>query len=114
MAEEDLRDQIEQLEGRIEALNDSITRCRKIAVGSKIAISGGALWFALVLFWVLSFDATAFTAALTAVLGGVVLLGSNATTWAQTETELHTAETMRDDLIGSIDLRLVSERPTIH
>jgi len=115
MHEGDVRDQIAQLESRIEALTGSIERCRKISIGSKIAIAGGAAWFALALFWILPFDATAFVAALTAVLGGVVLLGSNATTWEQTDADLRAAEAMRADLIGGIELRLVGEdRPTIH
>jgi hypothetical protein len=115
MDEGNVRDQIAQLETRIETLNESITRCHKIAWGSKIAIAAGAAWFALVLFRILFFDATAFVAALTAVLGGIVLLGSNATTWAQTEADLHAAEKMRADMIGSIDLRVVGEDTrTIH
>jgi len=68
-----------------------------------------------VLSWILPFDPTAFVAALSAVLGGVVLLGSNATTWAQTEQALHAAGAMRADLIGGIALRVVGEeRPTVH
>ena len=115
MDDGNIRDQIAQLEVRIETLIESIERCRKIAVGSKIAIAGGALWFALVSFWILRFDATAFVAALTAVLGGVVLLGSNATTWVETQAQLHAAELARADLIGSIELRVVGEETrTVH
>jgi hypothetical protein len=114
MDQGDVRDRIAQLEDRIEALTKSIERCRKIAFGSKIAIAAGAIWFALTLFRVVPFDPTAFIAALTAVLGGIVLLGSNATTWTQTEGELHAAETMRADLIGTIELRVVEERRTLH
>jgi hypothetical protein len=112
--EDGVRADIAQLEGRIETLSESIERCRKISIGSKIAIAAGALWFALMLVLILPFDPTAFVAALSAVLGGVVLLGSNRTTWEQTEQALHAAEKMRADLIGSIELRLVSERPTLH
>jgi hypothetical protein len=109
------RDNIEQLEARIETLTESIARCHKIDMGSKIAVAAGAAWFALVLFRILLFDATAFVAALTAVLGGIVLLGSNATTWAQTETDLQAAEKMRGDMIGGIELKVVSEDTrTIH
>jgi len=109
------RDQIAQLEDRVEALTESIERCRKIATGAKIAVAAGAIWFAMVLLWILPFDATAFAAALTAVLGGVVLLGSNSTTWAQTDTELHNVESMRADLIGRIELRVVGQQPpTVH
>jgi hypothetical protein len=115
MHEGDVRDQVALLEARIEALTESIERCRKIAVGSKISVAAGSVWFVLALLWVLPFDATAFVAALTAVLGGVVLLGSNATTWAQTDADLRAAEVMRADLIGTIELRVVGEEvPTIH
>jgi hypothetical protein len=109
------RDQIAQLEIRIEALSESIARCRKIALGAKIAAGAGAAWFLVALLWILPFDVTGFVAATTALLGGFVLLGSNATTWAQTELDLHNAEAMRTDLIASIELRVVGERtPTIH
>ena len=115
MQEGDVRDQIARLEARIETLTEAIERCRKISIGSKIAIAGGAIWFALALFLILPFDPTAFVAALTAVLGGVVLLGSNRTTWEQTDADLRAAEKMRADLIGGIELRVVGEeRPTIH
>ena len=53
--------------------------------------------------------------ALAAVIGGVVLLGSNASTWAQTEGALQAAEAARSDLIARMPLRLVGEeRPTLH
>jgi hypothetical protein len=114
MADGDARDQIALLEARIEALSDSIGRCGKISVGAKIAIACGAAWFALLVLGVVRFDATGFVAALTAVLGGIVLLGSNATTWAQTEADLHAAQAARADMIGSLVLRVVSDRPTLH
>jgi hypothetical protein len=115
MNESDIRDQITELEDHIEALTESIERCRKIAVGAKICVAMGAAWFVLVLFWILPFDATAFVAALTAVLGGIVLLGSNSTTWAQTEADRDVAEMARADLIERIDLRVVGDRTsTIH
>jgi hypothetical protein len=109
MSDNNFHDAIGEIEAHIEALTESIERCRKIALGSKISIAAGAIWFALVLFWILPFDATAFVAALTAVLGGVVLLGSNATTWEQTAAALHVAEATRADMIASLDLRLVSD-----
>ena len=107
--------EIAQLEARIERLSESIERCRKIAVGSKIAVAAGAIWFVLLLFWIVPFGPTGFVAAMTAGLGGVVLLGSNATTWEQTETELHNAEAGRAELIGGIPLRVVGdETRTLH
>ena len=105
----ELRDDIDQLEARIEALTASIERCRKISMAAKFAIAAGAAWFALMLLWIVSFSAAAFVAALSAVLGGLVLLGSNATTWEQTAADLHAAEAARAQLIGSIELRVVGE-----
>ncbi|MBI3705434.1 MAG: hypothetical protein HY244_16675 [Rhizobiales bacterium] len=111
----EIRDDIDQLEARIEALTASLERCRKISLLAKIVIAAGAAWFALVLLWIVLFSAAAFVAALSAVLGGLVLLGSNATTWEQTAADLHAAETERAQLIGSIDLRVVGEeKPTLH
>jgi hypothetical protein len=111
----DTIDDIDQLEARIESLTASIERCRKISLASKFAVAAGVTWFALMLLWIVSFSAGAFVAALSAVLGGLVLLGSNATTWEQTAADLHAAEAMRAQLIGSIDLRVVGEEtPTIH
>ena len=115
MDEGDVAGQIALLEERIETLTASIERCRKISYAAKIAIAGGAAWFALFLLWIVPFGPTAFVAAVSAVLGGCVLLGSNATTWEQTETDRAAAEAMRADLIGSIELRLVGDAPpTLH
>lgn len=115
MHESDVHDAVACLEERIETLTASIERCRKISLGAKISVAAGAIWFALFLFRIVSFDATAFVAALAAVLGGIVLLGSNATTWAQTEADLHAAEVTRAELIGKIELRVVGEEArTLH
>jgi hypothetical protein len=115
MREGDVRDQIGQLESRIESLNESIERCRKISLGAKISVAAGAVWFALLVLGIVWFNATAFVAALTAVLGGVVLLGSNATTWDETARDLRAAEAARADLIGGIEFRVVgASTTTIH
>lgn len=115
MDEGDVAGQIALLEERIETLTASIERCRKISYAAKIAIAGGAAWFVLFLLWIVPFGPTAFVAAVSAVLGGCVLLGSNATTWDQTEADQAAAEAMRADLIGTIELRLVGDAPpTLH
>ncbi len=113
--EGDVATQITELEDRIETLTISIERCRKISYAAKIAIAGGAAWFLLFLFWIVTFNPTAFVAAVSAVLGGCVLLGSNATTWDQTEDARRAAEAARARLIGQIELRLVGDAPpTLH
>jgi hypothetical protein len=112
---DDLRDEIADLEARIETLGESIERCRKISLASKLSIAAGALWLALLSVGLVAFAPYALVAALAAVIGGIVLLGSNASTWTQVEGALSQAETMRADMIGQIDLRVVGEdRPTIH
>jgi hypothetical protein len=111
---DDVRDEIAQLEERIEALTEAIERCAKISLAAKLAIAAGAIWIVLVLLWVPYFPGTVI-AALAAMIGGTVLLGSNATTWEQTETALHAAGKARADLIGQIPMRAVGEDSrTIH
>jgi uncharacterized membrane protein YqjE len=115
MDDDDFRDEIAQLEARSEALTESIERCRKISLAAKLTIAAGAIWIVLVLLGVIAFSPGTIIAAMAAVLGGIVLLGSNATTWTQTDAALHEAEAMRADLIGRMDMRVVGdERPILH
>ncbi|HSP51243.1 MAG TPA: hypothetical protein VLN61_13895 [Pseudolabrys sp.] len=113
--DDDFRDEIAQLEARSEALTESIERCRKISLAAKLTIAAGVIWIVLVLLGVIAFSPGTIIAAMAAVIGGIVLLGSNETTWIQTDAALHEAEAMRADLIGRIDMRVVGdERPKLH
>lgn len=112
MNEDTAPHEIVRLEAQIEALGAAIERCRKIALAARIAITAGALWFLLALLSILPFDPTFFVGALAATLGGVVLLGSNKTTWEETEAALERSEAARAALIGQMALRLVGETPT--
>jgi hypothetical protein len=104
-----------RLERLIETLTGQLAWCAKISVAAKAAIAFGALWFALALAGIVALDITAFVGTVAAVLGGVVLLGSNATTWEQTEAALRETETARRALIGRMNLRVVGEPPrTLH
>lgn len=115
MSDDDFRDDIARLEERVEALTAERERCRKISFAAKLAIGAGAIWIVLVLVTLIPFAPATFFGAMAAVIGGTVLLGSNKTTWEQTETALHAAENMRAQLIGRMELRVVGEeRPTIH
>jgi hypothetical protein len=52
--------------------------------------------------------------AFAALLGGIVVWGSNGSTAKEAAAELAKAETNRRALIGLINLRVVAEQPTLH
>ncbi len=105
---------IARIDDRIEALRDRAARCAKLSVAAKVAIGAGLAWLALTVLGLAPFLPLLWVAALAAAIGGVVLLGSNATTWNQTEASLRASEAMRAEWIGQLKLRVVEERPTLH
>jgi outer membrane murein-binding lipoprotein Lpp len=105
---------ISRLEDHIEALRDSIARCRKIALAAKLTIGAGVVWLLLSLLWLVPFVVSLVIAAIAAVIGGIVLAGSNSTTWKQTEALLRNSEALRAELIGGIEMRVVEESRTLH
>ena len=107
MSGDRIRDEIERLEERIERLRVSVTRCRKISLGSKVAISAGFGWLGLTLFAIVPLVPSLFFGAMAAVIGGIVLLGSTATTWNETEAAFAKAEAERSGLIDGIELTTV-------
>ena len=110
-SEDDPTDEIAEIEARIEGLAEIAGRCRRIILGSKVAIVSG---FALLLAAILGmFGAGASTAlgSIALVLGGIVSLGSNVGTLRQTEAAIGDAEMLRSQLIGRIDLRVVGDAP---
>jgi hypothetical protein len=102
---------IARIETRIEELRDALDRCAKISLAAKIAIGTGIIWLALTLIGLTPPVFSMAVAAMAAAIGGVVLLGSNATTWAQTEAALRASEAMRADIIGRMDLRVIDDAP---
>src|SRR6266480_3119543 len=67
VVDRDLRDEVSDLEERIEELAESLQRCRKIILMSKISvITGGVLLFAIML-RLLNFDPLAMIVAVTAI-----------------------------------------------
>jgi hypothetical protein len=107
MNEVDLREQISRLEDRIEDLAEAIERCRKLMLFSKAAIAVGGLLIVAIVFGAIRFDPTVMIGAITAVIGGTVLLGSNSSTSQLTVAALKAAEQQRAELIGRIDLQVV-------
>ena len=110
----DPHDEIERLEVQIDELAAKLASCRKFILVARIAVVAGAILLAAVLVGVLSFDPRLLLAAITALLAGVVVWGSNRSTAEEAAQELAAAEAERASLIGSIALRVVTERPTLH
>jgi len=100
---------IARIEARIEELAEAIERCRKFSLAAKIAIVAGALWIMLTLLLLVPYVPYLAIGALASVIGGIVLLGSNATTWRETEAAMRASEAMRADLISRLELRVVDE-----
>ena len=106
-ADGDLPAQISCLEGRIDGLAETLERCRKIALVSKAAIAAGALGMAVMTLGPIRIDPMAMLAAMTAVIGGIVVFGSNRSTSEQTAAGMRAAEALRAELIGRLELRVV-------
>jgi hypothetical protein len=107
MNQDDLGEQISRLEARIEELAELIERCRNVILFSKIAMVVGAALLLAILFGAIRSDPAAMVAAIAAVIGGIVLFGSNSSTSERSTAALKAAEAQRADLIGRIELRVV-------
>jgi Flp pilus assembly protein TadB len=109
-----VRDEIAQLETRIEQLAEKLENCRKISLAARIGVGAGFAVFAIGLLGIVRFDITVLLISIIGVLGGFVLLGSNSSTANETAEEMAKAEAARAELIGSIRLRVVGGSDTLH
>jgi hypothetical protein len=112
--EADPRERITRLEQRIDELSLKLEACRKYSLAARSAIGLGAVLLFAKLFAIIHLDPVTVTAAGAAVLGGIVLAGSNRSTARELEAELRQAEGERAALIGQIELRVVEARNTVH
>jgi hypothetical protein len=103
----DLHEEISRIELQIEQLAATIERCRKIILASKIAIAVGGLLLSALLLGAIVFNPVAMVTGMTLAIGGIVVFGSNTSTLNQAAADLKAAETLRVELIGRIDLRVV-------
>jgi hypothetical protein len=109
MVDGDLRDQISRIEDDIEKLAKTLDGCREAMLLSKVVIAAGSIWILAYLIGAIRSDATAMTGAIAAILGGIVMFGSNSTTLKQTATAMKAAERHRAELIDMINLRVVGD-----
>jgi hypothetical protein len=105
----DLREQVLHIEARIEELADIIERCRKIILISKVALAAGGILILATIIGAVGFDPTVLIGAIAAVIGGMVVFGSNTSTLKQTMTDMKAAEAHRTELISSMHLRVVGD-----
>src|SRR5215510_14941858 len=107
MADSNLRDQIERLESDIEQLAKTLDGCRKAMLLAKVAIAAGGIWIFAYLLGAIGFEPATMIGAIAAIIGGVVVFGSNWSTSKQTTAAIKAAETSRAKLIDMIDPRAV-------
>ncbi|MBR1190000.1 hypothetical protein [Bradyrhizobium sp. AUGA SZCCT0160] len=111
MTEDDPTDEISKIEARLEELAEAAERCRKYILASKAAIAGGAALLLVTMLGLFGAGIVSALGSIAMILGGIVSLGSNVSTLRQTEEAIGAAELARSDLIGRIDLRMVSDAP---
>ena len=107
MADGELRDEVARIEGDIEQLAQAFERCRKAMALAKVAIAAGAIWISAYFLGAIWFEPATMIGALAAIIGGVVVFGSNSSTSKQTMAAMKAAETQRAKLIDMIDLRAI-------
>lgn len=82
--DDDLRDQISRIEADIDQLAKTLDGCRKAMLLSKVTIAAGGIWLLGYFLGAFRFDPMLMVGAIAAVIGGVVILGSNSSTSQQT------------------------------
>ncbi|AMN39789.1 hypothetical protein [Rhodoplanes sp. Z2-YC6860] len=106
--------EIARLEQLIEELTLKLETCRKYSGAALAAMGLGAVLLAAGIFGVIALDPVTLLAAAAALMGGIVLAGSNRSTAREIQAQLAEAEEERRGLIGRIQLRVVTERPVLH
>jgi hypothetical protein len=104
----DPHEEIVRLEEHIEELAAKIESCRKFMLASRIAVAGGGLVLAAMLVGVIRSDLGLLAAAVSLLLGGIVVWGSNSSTAKEATKELAAAESERAALIEHINPRVIS------
>ena len=97
-------DDIEQLEGEIEALREAIRRSRKIIAAGRACAIIGLAFLAGAIFGLFNFFPLQTVAGIALALGGLVLMGSSKASTEQLEVALKRAEAERNAAIDALEL----------
>jgi hypothetical protein len=108
MEEGDPREEISDLETKIEHLAEIIEHCRKLIILAKMALGFGALSLGGFMLGFLGDGPVPLVLGIIGILGGIVLLGSNRTTADTALEDMMAAEARRAQLISTMDLRVVT------
>jgi hypothetical protein len=109
VTDDDPHGQILRLEDNIEELTEVLERCRKLILISRLAIIAGGICLFVLILGLIRFDAMFMIGAIAAIIGGIVVFGTNTSTSKQTESAIKAAEALRAELIGKINFRAVEE-----
>jgi hypothetical protein len=101
--------EILNIEAHIEEVAQLAERCRKIILMSKVSVAAGAIVSLAIVVGAIRFDSTLMVGAIAAVIGGVVVFGSNTSTLHQAMADMKAAEAYRTDLINRMDLTMVRD-----
>jgi hypothetical protein len=107
MSDGDLTNQIARIEADIEQFAETLEGCRKVMTLSRVVIAAGGIWIVAYFLGVIRFDPALMVGAIAAIIGGIVVLGSNSSTSRQTMAAMKFAEAERAKLIDIINPRAV-------
>jgi hypothetical protein len=114
MSDIDVGREITRLEAEIEVLAGEVASCRKIMLAARLAMTGGGAWIAATMIGLVNVYPVGLVAAFTAVIGGIVAFGSNASTARQAAARMAATEAQRSDLIAGLEMKTISASRLVH
>jgi hypothetical protein len=110
----DPHDQIAELEAEIEQLAGAAERCRNIIMAARLAIGAGGVLLVANLLGLVRLGPLMFIVAIIAVLGGIVIFGSNKSTLGKLMVTISDHEARRAHLIDGLGLHVASGNSRRH